>query len=212
MLVVILWVVYSTWNWNLIQIVVLFIANFIANLFVMIAISNYSRQMNKVWSIYHLLWTTGFTCIWIYWAVFNWEYQYIIFQITFLLAAIKAISFYRFQKNFKQINELTVWIINIAILVTFVYYFSPSLAWIIQWFWFAIVTTWLVSTKDTFRYFMNLIWSVFIIAGSSIVVISSFVDWELNWIALGFLLLTLTSVIYFLQLLPWYLKKKKDRM
>ena len=210
MLLVILWVVYSTGNWNLTEIILLFIGNFLANLFVMIAMSNYSRQMNKIWSIYHVVATSFFTFIGIYWAVFNSEFQYLIFQITFLLAATKAITTYRFQKNAWFINEKTVWILNIIILGVFISYFSPGLPWILQWIWFGIVTTGLVSIKDSFRFFMNLIWSFFIVIGSLIFVISSFNSWNLDWVALWFLLLTSTSIVYFVKLLPWYLNKTKN--
>lgn len=210
MLVIILGIVWYTWRWSLLEITLLFLANFIANLFVMIAISNYSRQMNKLWSIYHFCSSSTFTLLWAYWAIFNDQYQYLIFQISFMLAATKAITFYRFQKDLKIVNEKLMVALNIVILIVFIYVFKPETYSIIQWIWFGFVTTGLVSTKDAFRYFMNLIWSLFIIVGSAIVVVWSFTAGNLDWIALGFLLLTLTAVIYFLQLLPWYLVKKKN--
>ncbi|MCD5380553.1 hypothetical protein LR004_01375 [Candidatus Gracilibacteria bacterium] len=210
MLVIILGIVYYTGNGNLVEIILLFIANFLANLFVMIAISNYSRQMNKIGSLYHVASTSFFTFIGAYGAVFNGEYQYLLFQVTFILAATKAITTYTFQKNAKLINEKSVGFLNVILLGFFVYYFSPEIPGLLQGLGFAIVTTGLVSIKDSFRFFMNLIGSVFIVIGSLIVVISSFNQGNLDGIALGFLLLTGTAIIYFLKLLPSYIAKLKN--
>ncbi len=209
MLITILWVVYYTGNWNIVEITLLFVPNFIANLFVMVAIWNYAKNNNKIGSIYHISSTITFTLLWLYGAIFDNQYQYLIFQISFMLAAVKAVSFYALKKDFKIINETLLLIVNIILLAVFIFQFEPWLSGILLWVWFAFVTTGLVSIKDSFRYFMNLIWSFIIVAGASVDVYTSFIWWNLSGIALWFMLLSTTAILYFLKLLPSYLVKIK---
>lgn len=208
MLLIILTIVYYTWKWNLIEIIGLFLLNFLATLFTMIAIWNYSEWKNKIGSIYHISWTSLFILLSLYWVMFQDSWQYIIFQISFTFAAIKAFSFYNYKKNIKIFNEKTILIFNILLFIIFLKYFNPNLFWILQALGFSLVTIWLVSIKDSFRYFWNLFWTFFIIWGSILWIYLSYNNWNIDWISLWYALLTTTALIYFLKLLPKYFPKK----
>lgn len=203
-------IVYLTWKWNLIEILFLFLLNFLWNLFVMVAMWNYQTKNNKIWSVYHLACTLTFTVMSIYWAIFLDQFQYILWQITYLIAAIKAIIFYNLNKDIKIFNAGTVWIINIILIWLFLHLFSFDLYATIQAVWFSLVTTWLVSTNDKFRFYMSLFWVFFITTGSFLITWDLYLNnnWEWLWISLWYFLLTLSVLIYHIKLLPKYLKNK----
>jgi len=200
-------IVYITGKWNLIEIIILFLLNFLWNLFVMVAMWNYQAKNNKIWSIYHLSTTLIFTIISIYWALFLDQFQYLFWQITYLIAAIKAISYYKFEYNIKVFTPYLVGWINIILMVLFLYLLPFSLFGTIQAIWFSFVTTWLVSVTDKFRFYMSLIWVLFITIWSAIWLYFSYLSGNIDWIALGYFLLTISVLIYHIKLLPKYLKK-----
>ncbi|MDQ7009480.1 MAG: hypothetical protein Q9M94_04290 [Candidatus Gracilibacteria bacterium] len=90
----------------------------------------------------------------------------------------------------------------------FINYFNPQLFSLLQVIGFSLVTIGLVSTKDSFRYFLNLGGTFFIIGGSIIGVYLSYNNGSIDGISLGYMLLTTTALIYFLKLLPKYINKK----
>jgi len=205
MLVLIVWVVYYTGKWNILEILLLFLLNFVANIFVMIAIWN---KNTRIGSIYHITGTSLFIILSLYWVFFQGFYQYIIFQIAFAFAAIKAFSFYNYKNDIKIFNEKTMTVFNIFLFTIFIIVFKPELFAIFQALGFAFVTIWLVSIKDKFRYFWNLFWTFFIIIGSIIWVYLSYNNWSIDWISLWYTLISTTGLIYFFKLLPKYISKK----
>jgi hypothetical protein len=78
---------------------------------------------------------------------------------------------------------------------------------ILQALWFSLITSWLVSVKDKVRYWLNLFWIAALNIGSLWWVMVSYLNSELDWIALWFFLLTWTVFVFYLKILPNYLKK-----
>ena len=209
LLIIALVIVYLTWKWNLLEIIVLFLLNFLWNLFVMAAMWNYQAKNNKIGSVYHLSCTLTFTVISVYWALFLDQFQYILWQITYLVAAIKAIIYYNFNKDIKLFNAYSVGWINILLVGIFLYLFPFDLFATIQAIWFSFVTTGLVSTNDRFRFFFSLLWVFFITLWSFLITWDLYINnnWEWLGISLWYFLLTTTVLFYHLKLLPKYLKK-----
>jgi hypothetical protein len=198
-------IVYITGKWNLVEIIILFLLNFLWNLFVMVAMWNYQEKNNKIWSIYHVSTTLTFTIISIYWAFFLDQFQYLFWQITYLIAAIKAISYYKFEHNIKFFTPYLVGGINIILMSLFIYLFPFSLFGTIQAIWFSFVTIGLVSITDKFRFYMSFIWVFFITSWSAIWLYTSYLNENIDWIALGYFLLTISVLVYHIKLLPKYL-------
>lgn len=213
LLIVALTIVWITWKWNIIEILVLFLLNFLWNLFIMVMQKNYSSWNNKIWAIYHLSSTITFTLISIYWLFAFNQYQYIIWQICYWIAAVKAFTFYNLKKDIKFFNEYFVWILNTFLIIFFIFLWKKFWINIDLWsvlmaFWFSFITTWLVSIVDKFRYWTNLIWIIFIILGSSFWVFNWYLKWNINWVSLWYMILTLTTFVYYIKLLKFYLNKK----
>ncbi len=212
-------IVYITWKWNIIEILLLFLANFLWNLFIMTMQANYSSNNNKIWAIYHISATSVFTIISIYWLIKLEQSQYIIWQICYILAAIKAFSFYNFWKDIKLLNAWSLWVLNIILIFIFIYFawkqidlwlfnlnFNVELWTILMALWFSFVTSWLVSINDARRYWLNIIWVLGIVAWSWLLLVLSYTKWNIDWISLWYFILTSTVLVYYIKLLPKYLK------
>ncbi len=197
--------VYITWKWNLVEILILFLLNLIANLFIMVMQSNYTAKNNKIWAIYHLSSTFIFLSIWIYWLIYLGQSQYIIWQVTYSLAAIKAFLYYNFNKDLSFLSEKTFIPLNIILFIVFITYFKFEPFHILQAVWFSLITSWLVSIKDDIRYWLNVVWIWALVSWSLWWVIISFNSWVVDWIALWFFILTLTVFIYYLKLIKKYI-------
>ena len=201
-----LWVVAYTWNWNLIEIILLFIANFFANICVMAMQDSFSEKNPKIGTLYQVLGTWIFLILGIYGLIYLGQSQYILWQIVYILSAIKTYFYFNKNIDLKLINAKLLSLLNIIFFVIFYIYFANwNIAYLIQaiWFWFS--STWFVVLDDKKRYFTILIWTWLIIIGSLLITYNSFEAWNLDWIALGYFILSGTVGIYFLKLLKKYL-------
>ena len=201
-----LWVVAYTWNWNLIEIILLFIANFFANICVMAMQDSFSEKNPKIGTLYQVLGTWIFLILGIYGLIYLGQSQYILWQIAYILSAIKTYFYFNKNVDLKLINAKLLSLLNIIFFVIFYIYFANwNIAYLIQaiWFWFS--STWFVVLDDRKRYFTILIWTWLIIIGSLLITYNSFKAWNLDWIALGYFILSGTVGIYFLKLLKKYL-------
>lgn len=212
-------IVYITWKGNMIEIIFLFLANFLWNLFIMTMQANYSSNNNKIWAFYHVSSVTVFTILSLYSAIKLDQSQYIIWQICYILAALKAFSFYNFWKDIKFLNAWSLWVLNVMLIFIFIYFawkqidlwlfnlnFNVELWTILMALWFSFVTSWLVSINDTRRYWLNIIWVLGIVAWSWLLLVLSYTKGNIDWISLGYFILTSTVLVYYIKLLPKYLK------
>ncbi|MDD2908100.1 MAG: hypothetical protein PHH98_05705 [Candidatus Gracilibacteria bacterium] len=219
LLTIALVIVYITGKGNLTQIIILFLANFIGNLFIMVMQANYSEKNNKIGAIYHVASVSVFTLISLYSAIKLGQSQYIIWQICYILAAIKAFSFYNFGKEIKFLNTGSVGILNLILISIFVFYagqkidlgifelnFNVELGTILMALGFSFVTSGLVSINDKLRYWLNIIGVVGIVAGSAILLVLSYIKGNIDGISLGYFILTSTVLVYYTKLLPKYIR------
>lgn len=206
-LIICLWVVYKTGKWDLTEIIILFIANFFWNLFIMIMQDFYTAWKNKKGAINQLVSVTIFTTLAIYWLFSKGQFQYIIWQLMYILAALKTFWFFIFEKDLKLLNENSFLAINFLLFLVFVSFIPHDNFHILQALGFSLITSWLVSVKDKIRYWLNLFWIAALTFWSLWWVVVSYLTLELDWIALWFFLLTWTVFVFYIKILPNYLKK-----
>lgn len=200
--------VYKTGSWNLLEIVSLFLIVFLWNLFIMIMQDYYTSWNNKSWAINQIISVTIFTLVSVYSYFSKGQYQYLIWQDMYILAAINTFAIFVFKKDLKKIfNEYSFLVINSILLFVFVMYIPHQNSSILQAIWFSLITSGLVSIRDGVRYWLNVLGIAFLTIGSMFGSINSYVSWSLNWIDLAYFLLTWTVFIFYLKLLPSYLKK-----
>lgn len=215
LLIIALILVYITGKGNLIEIALLFMSTFLWNLLIMVMQKNYSAKKNKIWAVYHVLAVITFSLIAIYWYFILKQSQYLIWQVTYILAATKAFTLYNYWKNIDFLNHKSIWIINIILLFIylFIYWNNLNNFWEIAIFsssfimaiWFSFVTTWLVSSRDTFRYWANLFWVFFIVIWALIAIILGYMNWNIDWLSLWYFILTFTVLVYYFKLLKKYI-------
>lgn len=211
LLILTLWVVIYTNTGNPISITLLFFTNFMGNLFIMTAMNSYSQKNNKTGVLYHVIATLIFTALGIYGFIFQDQFQYIFWQIAYLLAALKAFVYYNYEKDIKILNEKTFVWLNIVLLVIYLQFFPfqtdniLSNYAVLQALGFSCVTTGLVSINDATRFWMSYIGTSGISIGSSLAVYLSYLSWAVDGIALGFFLLSMTVFVYFSKLLKKYI-------
>jgi len=199
-------IVAYTWKWNLIEIILLFLANFFANILIMSMQSSFSNNNPKLWSVYQVLGTVIFFILGIYGLYYLGQKQYILWQIAYILSSIKTYFYFVKNKDLKFINSYFLILLNIIFLIIFIkYYSNNSLSLIVQALGFAFSSTWFVILNDKKRYYTILIWTWLIIIGSVMLVYNSYINWNLDWIALWYFILTWTVGIYYLKLLKKYL-------
>ncbi len=206
-LIICLWIVYKTGKGDLTEIIILFIANFLWNLFIMIMQDFYTTWKNKKWAMNQLISVSIFTSLSIYWLFSKGQYQYIIWQFMYILAALKVFSFYIFEKDLKLLNENIFLVVNFILFFVFIRFIPYENFQLLQALWFSMITSWLVSIKDKVRYWLNLFWIAALTAGSLWGVIVSYLSSNLDWMALWFFLLTWTVFVFYIKILPNYLKK-----
>lgn len=219
LLIIALIIVYITGKWNLLEIIILFLANFLWNLFIMVMQANYTAKNNKIGAIYQISSVTVFTILSVYSAIKLDQSQYIIWQLCYILAALKAFSFYNFWKEIKFLNSWSLWVLNAILISIFIFFawkqinlwlfnlnFNVELWSILMALWFSFVTSWLVSINDKLRYWLNIIWVIWIVAWSWLLLVLSYINWNIDWISLWYFILTSTVLVYYTKLLPKYLK------
>ncbi len=198
-------IIYLTWKWNITEIIILFLANFIWNLFIMVMQANYTAQNNKIWAIYQVTSLSIFLLISLYSFIYLWQYQYILWQIAYTWAAIKAFGFYYLWKNLLWFNEKSFLALNWILFIIFMSHFEFQNFAILQVIWFSLITSWLVSIQDKIRYWLNLIWIGLLTSWSAWWVLTSYNLWNIDGVALWFFILTLTVFVYYSKLLKKYI-------
>lgn len=204
-LLIALTIVYITWKWNIIEIILLFFTNFLWNIFIMVMQKNYSAWNNKIWSIYQITSNVIFTLVSMYWFIYLDQAQYIVWQLAYILASVKNLVYFNFNKELKILSEYSFIPLNIILFSLFIKYFGIEIFSILQAIWFCLITTWLVSIIDKNRYWLNVVWIWFLTLWSLLWVIYSFNWWNLDWIALWYFTLTGTVFIYYLKLIKKYI-------
>lgn len=198
-------VVWITGKGNIPELLLLFLANFVANLFIMAAMNSYSNKENSLWVSYHVMATTIFMLLGVYGMVYFGQYQYILWQFSYGIAAIKAFTYYKYNKNISVFNEYTMIVFNIVLLSVFLTQFDFQLTGLLQALWFSCVTIGLVSLNDKIRFWMSYIGMFWIVGGSAYGTYLSYMASNVDGIALGYLLLWLTTFVYFNKLLRKYI-------
>lgn len=201
--------VYLTWNWSLVEIVILFLVIFLWNLFIMIMQDYYTSWNNKLWALNQIISVLIFTLTSLYSYFYKWQYQYLIWQDMYILAAVNTLAFFVFKKDLKRIfNEYSFLVVNAILLFLFIKFVPHENSSIVQAIWFSLITSWLVSYKDKIRYWLNVLGIALLTFWSLLWSVSSYLTWSLNWVDLWYFLLTWTVFIFYIKLLPNYFKKQ----
>lgn len=202
-------IVLSTGRWNIYEVILLFLWNFLGNLCIMMMQDSYKDNKMQLGAYFLVLANVLFSWVSLYGFVVNGEVQYLLWQISFNLVGIKTFLYYVFSYDFKQINFITIGCVNTFLIFIILYFFDVNYYTILQSFWFAGVTLWLSILEDTKRYFILIFWTFILVCGNLLGIIDNFISGYILGITVSYGILTLTTFVFYIKLLPLYLKKLK---
>ncbi len=202
-----LFFIYTTDSGSIIEVSLVFLVYFVADLCIMMMIQLMGEDEYKMASIFQLIWNIIFTLLFLYHFFFNWQWQYLLGSIGFLLWVYKNITLYHYQKDTTWINNITLIIWNIVIFGWAYFIFEPTLTGqlILQTLWITLFTGCLVM-KDTYpriRYFQWFFWLSFLVLGSGYWIYLEYMQGSIYGVTISYFLMPLTVLLVY----TWSFKK-----
>jgi hypothetical protein len=202
-------IVLMTWKGNLLEIIILFSINLLWAMSNMLMMSSYKNKNFSEGSVFILIANILYTSLSIYAWIHDGDMQYIFWQLSFLLAGIKVFMLYNFARNLSLINMKSIFVLNIIVLSVLVFYIWITPPVFVQSLWIFAITLGLAITHDIYRYFLIVFGNFFIVAGSMLLLWENYLDGNILWVTVAYMLLWLSTLVYYLKLFPLYISRFK---
>ena len=202
-------VIYSG-KWNFIEILILFFINLLWAMCNMLMMSSYNNKKFAEGSIFIVSANILYTFLSLYAWFENGDIQYLLWQTSFLLTGFKAYMLYSFNRDLGYINFLSIFLLNSCVLYTLVFYIWITFPVFIQCIWIFLITLWLSLVHDTQRYFVILMWNLWVVSGTLFLFIENYLFWSILGVTVAYMLLWLSTFVYYLKLLPAYIYRYKN--
>lgn len=210
LLIISIWVVFFTGKWNIYEVLLILFINILGNLCVLMMQNAYKDGKYMTWAYFLLFGNIFYFCIALYSALFNSEYQYLLWQLWFQLSWIKIYLLYIWNKRVKVINIYLLGLISIITLFFAIFYFELWIYQIIQSFGFAGVILGLWTTNDVHRFFSIWVWNFLITLGAYIWIYINFLGGDIFGVTVSFAILWTSTFLFYLKLLPTYIYRYKN--
>lgn len=201
-----IYIIYTTNTWNIIEILLIFLLHFFADLFLMMMSDYYEKKNFKKWTIYQILSVLLFFIIWLYSWVISWKWNYLFTQLIFIWPSIKW-----YYKNIKN-TEIKIIDYKIILFFWIIILFIYNILWlleniwiIVQIIWFITFSIWLIINNNIKKYYFSLIWNWLITISWIIIIYKAFLLKNIIWTDISFTLLPLTVFIFYLKNLKNYI-------
>lgn len=102
---------------NLGRVILVILIHFVADIFIMIMFSAYARREYQTATFFQIISTLLFLTLKIYTGLIDGEWVYLVADIVFILAAIKSYQFNVKQRLIKWINNQTMTVLSLILLV-----------------------------------------------------------------------------------------------
>lgn len=203
-------VVMVTWKGNLLEIVILFSINLLGAICNMLMMSSYKNKQFSEGSIFILTANTLYTILSLYAWIHDGDMQYIFWQLSFLLTWIKVFLLYTYNKDISLINFKSIFVLNIWVMSILLFYIGMSVPVLIQSLWIFAITLGLALVNDTNRYFVIVFWNLLVVSGSILLLGENYFDGKIQWVTVAYMLLWLSTFVYYLKLFPLYISRLKN--
>ena len=199
--------IFFTDSGSILEISLVFIVYFFADLCIMIMVSLMEENDYKTASIFQLLGNIVFTLLFLYHFIINGQGQYILGSIGFLLWVWKNISLYHYKRDISWINNFFLITLNIVIYVWAYIIFDPELTGqlVLQTVWITLFT-WCLVMKDAYpraRYFQGFIGLSFLVLGSWYGIYLEYLGANIYGVTVSYFLMPLTVLLVY----AWSFKK-----
>ena len=201
--------IFMTDSWSIVEILLVFIVYFFADLCIMIMVNLIEENDYKTASIFQLLWNIIFTLLFLYHFIINGQGQYILGSIGFLLWVWKNISLHHYKRDISWINNFFLITLNILIYVWAYVTLDPELTGqlVLQTVWITLFT-WCLVMKDVYpraRYFQGFIGLSFLVLGSWYGIYLEYLAWNIYGVTISYFLMPLTVLWVYTRSLKKYI-------
>jgi hypothetical protein len=210
LLIISIWVVLFTGKWNIYEVLFILFINILGSLCVLMMQNAYKDGKYMTWAYFLLFGNMFYFFIAFYSALFNAEYQYLLWQLWFQLSWLKIYLLYIWGKTFTFINLQLLWLISVMTLIVAIFFFKLWLYQVIQSFGFAgvILGFWMVD--DVHRYFSIFVWNFLITLGAYIWLYINFLSGDIFGVTVSFAILWTSTFLFYLKILPTYISRFKN--
>jgi len=208
-------IIYLTHSWDLVEIVLVFVAHFSADLAIMLMwdyFSLYQKTWDKKYEKYALVAQLVsfiiFGLIWLYAWIFWWKWAYFVPQVLFIWPLLK--QFWKIY-SIKLLEKIWYKIILVVGILTIFWYFYfwliHNVWWLIQVLGFVIFPLWLSLNNAKLRYFVSTIWIGLIFIGSLYQLILWILLKDVSWVDVSYTLLPFVVFVFYLKNIKVFLNK-----
>lgn len=201
--------IFFTDSGSILEILLIFIVYFCAELCMMVMISYMHDYDYKTASVFQLLWNVIFTLLFLYHYLQNGQMHYFLGSGVFILGAIKNVLAHHKSIDFSFINAYTIlllWLISFG----WYYFFHMSelnTQVVTQSAGLIVFSTYLVMQDkyEKIKYFFGLWGLVFIVLWSLFGVYYEYLSWEIYGVTLAFVLMPLTVLVVYVKSIYKYI-------
>ena len=208
-------VIYATNSWNLLEIILVFVAHFLGDLAVMLMgdyFSLYQKTKDEKYEKYALFAQfvsfVIFGLIWLYAGIYWWKWAYFVPQILFIWPLLKEFWILYKIQVLEEINYrmvLTIWLLTI--LGYFYFWLIHNIWGFIQVLWFVVFPLGLSIKNSKLRYMVSTIWIWFIFIWSLYQLVVWILEKSVSWVDVSYTLLPFVVFIFYLKNLHKFLKE-----
>ena len=207
LLCIALGVVVHTGKGNMIEVIGIFFLNITAATCNMLMMSSYKDKKFMEGSIFILSANILYTLISLYALLIDGDMQYIMWQISFLLTGLYAFFWYNYNYKLFFVHPISIFMLNSVIFYILITYFEVSLPVLIQSWWLFAITFGLSLLDNTRRFFAILVWNIFVVCGTSLILFENYSEWSILWVTIAYGLLSLSICSYNIRILPKYISR-----
>lgn len=212
-----LFIIIFTEKQNLVPIIIVTSIHFVADIFIMMMFSSYSRLNYAQGTYYQIISLLLFLSLKIYTGLIGDGWHYLMADPIYILAAIKNYKIDVMKSNIKIINGITMAILSLVVFLV-IYYLtqhfynfkiissSSKLVQTIGIFLFAIALS--TTSNERLRYQLSLVALTAMVGGSAWETFSTWQSGKIVGLAISYTLLPLTVLIYYLKKWPDIMKSK----
>lgn len=203
-------IIIYTGKGNLYEIIGIFLLNILWNVYMLLMQDSFKDEKFRTGAIFLLIWNVLYWILALYSFFVNNEPQYLLWQIGFQLAGIKTFLFFYHDKQLKYLSFKFMLILSIMLVFIGAQYLGISGYSFFQSIWFALTVVGISEVSDLRRYFLIFLWVIVTAASSFAWLYINYLDGNIFGITISFAILSLSSSIFYLKILPNYISRLKN--
>jgi hypothetical protein len=203
-------IILYTWKGNLYEVIGIFFLNVLGNIYMLLMQDSFKDSRFKTGVVFLFLWNILYFLLAIYSYFINWELQYLLWQIWFQLAWIKTFMFFYWNRDIRFLNFTFMVILSAILVYIWAIYLNISGYQFIQSVGFAFTVIGMSAISDMNRYILIFIWIIITTIWSILGLYINYLNGSIFWITISFAILSLSSSIFYVKLLPLYISRFKN--